>query len=248
MVKAETLLSYSKKPIRESVTKLKPDIKSQITALKIFENLSLYVDDDRSKGNSDCLVVLTVCKSLPHYLGPPNYYDDLFYEIISIVERYGVSDEGIVDEALCQCFRQCTNNPSPTATDRGWSVIFALMLCFSPTRDICKFLCKQTRALRTIKGAIGGFAIHVYCLCFNQLRNTTIVRIVEPRSISISAHIEPIRGYFIPELVMSIICYYLNAKVYIETKAFFLSFLNLLGIRDISRAAGIVGGLSSRGY
>lgn len=59
LMKADAALSYTKKPFRESVTKLKPDKISQITALKIFESMSLYVEDDRSKGNLKKLVFRT---------------------------------------------------------------------------------------------------------------------------------------------------------------------------------------------
>lgn len=165
-------MSFSKSDLRQSLTRLSKS--SETFAINLFPK-----------------IVALIVK------GP---FEEKFKEILTSVEAQIQHDRFVVDEVFCQVIKECTNNPSPESTERGWGLLYACLICFVPSRDLGKYMYKQSRPLRQSPTALGGFAICVNKMLLQQLQNSSrLPEKIPPSTISFSSHIEPIMHYHLPE-------------------------------------------------
>lgn len=178
-LKPEELLSFSKTGIRQSLTRLCKS--SESFAVKLFPKILAIVEGDKK------------CSS-------PESCEESLAELLAGIDAQVRTDRFVIDEVFCQIIKECTNNPSPTSTERGWALLYACLLCFSPSRELGKYLYQQSWPLRQSRDAIGGFAICVNKIILQQLQSCpTLPGKIPVTELSIKTHIDPVRRYHIPE-------------------------------------------------
>ena len=172
-------MSFSKTGIRQSLTRLCKS--SESFAVKLFPKILAIVEGDKKRLTAEAC-------------------EDSLAELLSSIEAQVRTDRFVIDEVFCQIIKECTNNPSPASTERGWALLYACLLCFAPSRELGKYLYQQSRPLRQSPNAIGGFAICVNKIILQQLQNSSSLPEKMPVSeLSIKKHIDPVRRYHIPE-------------------------------------------------
>lgn len=174
----DEVLSYSPGRLQTSLTKLPK--KSEPAALELFRKINEYI-----KPGSPCEI-------------------SALHAILVDVNTMVMIDKFFSDEAFCQVLKQCTNNPSPESTERCWYLLIALALCFQPSRDLAKYICKHARAVRLAGLPLSGMAITVYKQAYFILQHPESatrydVELARPTAISFERDIEPLLTYCIPQ-------------------------------------------------
>jgi hypothetical protein len=172
----DEVLSYSPGRLQTSLTKLP---KSSLgAALDLFRKINEYIK--------------------------PGFPSDisLLRSILVDVNTMSMVDKFFSDEAYCQALKQCTNNPSPESTERCWHLLLALSLCFLPSKDLAKYICKQARGKRLAGPPLSGLAVTVYKRAYYVLQDTEGAKHYEltlskPTAISFEQNIEPLLNYYI---------------------------------------------------
>lgn len=181
---AEELLSFSKNPIKQSLTRLSK--KSESFAIKLFPNIVGFVENDKKKWGQAV-----------------EYREAFSHLLISIMEQVQ-TDSFFTDEAFCQVIKMCINNPTQASTERAWALLYACTLCFLPSSDLAKYLYKQSRLVRRSPNCVGGFAICVNRLVMLQLQRSELLPDkIAANEFDVSMHIDPVMRYYIPQKVNS---------------------------------------------
>lgn len=178
-MKPEELLSYSKSGLRQSLTRLSKC--SELFAIKLFPKILAAIDNEKRRGSTK------------------GAFEETFHELIISMDAQIRKDHFFVDEVFCQILKESTNNPVRESTERGWALLYACILCFSPSRELGKYLYRQSRPLRQENNPIGGFAICINKIILQQLQSSSrLPDKISANEISLTHHIEPVMRYHIP--------------------------------------------------
>jgi hypothetical protein len=177
----DEVLSYSPGRLQTSLTKLPKS--SLSAALDLFRKINEYIKP-----------------------GSPSDMS-LLRSILMDVNTMSMVDKFFSDEAYCQALKQCTNNPSPESTERCWHLLLSLSLCFLPSKDLAKYICKQARGRRLSGPPLSGLAVTVYKRAYYILQDAEGSRhydltLLKPTGITFEQDIEPLLSYHITSQVL----------------------------------------------
>ncbi|KAJ2227940.1 hypothetical protein IWW45_006811 [Coemansia sp. RSA 485] len=108
-VPLEEMISYTSEPLTRSLMNLPRDMNRD--AVRSFRVIQRFM------GNSDEDVSL----------------NEKFSDVLWLA-NVGVRNQPMRDEVFCQLAKQVTGNPSPTASEKGWTLLGVLLYAFRPTQ------------------------------------------------------------------------------------------------------------------